>query len=82
MLSGFAMSLSEEELWMAGRLRVGLKDICGKLFENLYRCVIAAIMQDTLEAEDDEIDVETDSISERFLNSMSFMKIRHSGLTK
>jgi hypothetical protein len=66
-LAGAALSLSEGEGAVAARLRTGLRALCGPMFEQLFQCVVVSVIQDTLRAEEEELDVEGEEIIERAL---------------
>lgn len=66
LLAGSSAALSEEEVWLASRLRGGFRDLCGQMFRALFDSLIAVAVQDTLRDQDEEVDVENDEIAERY----------------
>jgi hypothetical protein len=66
LLAGSSASLSEEEVWLATRLRGGFRDLCGQMFQALFDSLVAVAIQDTLRDQNEEVDVENDEIAERF----------------
>jgi hypothetical protein len=66
LLAGSSAALSEEEVWLATRLRGGFRDLCGQMFRALFDSLVAVAIQDTLRGQDEEVDVENDEIAERY----------------
>jgi hypothetical protein len=66
LVSGTSSPLSEEEVWLARRLQAGFRPICGDVFQGFCTGLILAVIQDTLQSQDEELDVENDEIAERW----------------
>ena len=67
LLAGPALSLAQEESTAAANLRSSLQDLCRVIFERLYDSVLGAVVQDTLQSVDKDIDMESDDIEERYV---------------
>jgi hypothetical protein len=62
-------ALTDQDSAQVHRIKGALREVCAEVFQNLFMCIVSAVVKETLSFIDEDIDVENDDIDNRLDNN-------------